>query len=176
MLFVGTVEPRKNLPMLVRAFDRLAVDHPDVVLVVAGPDGWGVEAYDEAVRAATHSDRIHRIGYVDGADKADLLGGASVLAYASVYEGFGHPPLEAMQVGVPVVAADAGALPEVLGDAALLPDPTDADNVAGALTRALDDDELRDTLIRRGYERAARYRWDEAARAFTSEYERLAGG
>ena len=92
-------------------------------LVIGGPDGWGVEEFEAACAAAAHGDRITRLGYVDDRQRRDLLAGATVLAYPSIYEGFGHPPLEAMQAGVPVVASSAGALAEVLGDAALLPDP-----------------------------------------------------
>ena len=132
VLALGQIEPRKNLPMLVQAFDRIAGDDPDLGLVVAGPDGWDAERFAAACAAATHSGRIHRLGYVSDADRRDLLAGCAVFAYPSVYEGFGHPPLEAMQAGVPVVASDAGSLPEVLGDAALLADPHDVDDLAGA--------------------------------------------
>jgi glycosyltransferase involved in cell wall biosynthesis len=171
---LGTVEPRKNLPRLVEAFDAVAADHPDVTLVVAGPDGWGVEAFDAAVAASHHRDRIRRLGWVEEGDRQDLLAGAAVLAYPSVYEGFGLPPLEAMQAGTPVVAANAGALPEVLGDAALLPDPGDVDDLAASLTRVLDDEELRETLIERGTRRTDEYRWDRAIPEFVATYRRLA--
>lgn len=174
VLALGTVEPRKNLPVLVRAFDRVAATRPEVALVVAGPGGWGVEAFQSAVDAARHRDRIHRIGYIEEADRASLLAGATVLAYPSRYEGFGHPPLEAMQVGVPVVAADAGALPEVLGDAALLPDPDDVDAVADALAEVLDDAELRARLVGRGLERVQRFSWARAGPEFLATYQQLA--
>ena len=174
VLALSTIEPRKNLPMLVRAFDVVAADDADLRLVVAGPPGWGIDAFDEAVRAARHAASIHRLGYVDAAARRDLLAGATVLAYPSIYEGFGHPPLEAMQCDVPVVASSAGPLPEVLGDAALLPDPTDVDSIADALRRALTDDELRGQLIARGRERVARYDWERTTREMTALYERLA--
>jgi glycosyltransferase involved in cell wall biosynthesis len=176
VLALGTVEPRKNLPALVRAFDRVASGDPEVSLVLAGPDGWGVDDLDEAVRAAGHADRIRRLPYQDDAQRRDLLAGASVLAYPSVYEGFGHPPLEAMRAGVPVVASNAGPLPEVLGDAALLPDPRDIDAIADALDRVLRDDTLRAELTTRGRARAARYTWTAAADAFAALYQRVAAG
>ncbi|MBV8296309.1 MAG: glycosyltransferase family 4 protein, partial [Acidimicrobiia bacterium] len=116
-LTIGTVEPRKDHPLLVRAFDAVAAQEPDLRLVIAGPDGWGSDALAEAVAAATHRDRIVRLGYVDDEARAGLLRGARVFVFPSVYEGFGLPPLEAMRAGVPVVATAAGALPEVLGDA-----------------------------------------------------------
>lgn len=175
LLALGTVEPRKNLPVLVQAFDAVAATDPDVTLVVAGPDGWGVESFHAAVAAAHHRDRIRRLGWVEEHERRDLLAGAAVLAYPSVYEGFGLPPLEAMQAGVPVVASNAGALPEVLGDAALLPDPSSVDDVAGALARVLGDDDLRRTLIARGRERAASYRWDQAITGYVAAYRHVAG-
>jgi glycosyltransferase involved in cell wall biosynthesis len=173
VLALGTVEPRKNLPNLVRAFDAAAGDDRDLVLLVAGPDGWGVEEFDAAVEGARHGDRVRRLGYVDDAERRDLLAGATVLAYPSIYEGFGHPPLEAMQAGIPVVASNAGALPEVLGEAALLPDPADVDALAEALHTVLADDDVRAQLIERGHERVTRYTWDRAGAEFADLYRRV---
>jgi glycosyltransferase involved in cell wall biosynthesis len=174
LLAVGTIEPRKNLPSLVRAFDVLAATDRELALVVAGPDGWGVEAFRTAVAAARHGDRIRRPGWLDDDRRDDLLAGAAVLAYPSVYEGFGLPPLEAMQAGIPVVASNAGALPEVLGDGALLTDPTDADGLGQALALLLDDDEARRQLTQRGRARVARYGWDRALPRFVDTYRTLA--
>lgn len=175
ILALGTVEPRKNLPALVRAFDAVAADDPDTRLVVAGPDGWGVESFNDAVAAAHHRDRVHRLGWIDERQRDDLLAGATVLAYPSIYEGFGLPPLEAMQARVPVVASNAGALPEVLGDAALLPDPSSVDDVAGALARVLGDEGLQQTLIARGEQRTRSYRWDRAIPEYVAAYHAAAG-
>ncbi len=175
ILALGTIEPRKNLPRLVRAFDAVAARDHDVKLVVAGPNGWGVESFNDAVESAHHRDRIQRQGWVEERGRRDLLAGATLLAYPSVYEGFGLPPLEAMQAGTPVVAAQAGALPEVLGDAALLPDPTSADDIADSLTQVLENDELRQELVRRGEGRADSYRWDRAIPEYVAAYHRVAG-
>ena len=175
ILALGTIEPRKNLPRLVRAFDAVAAHDHEVKLVVAGPDGWGVESFTDAIESAHHRDRIERLGWVEERGRHDLLAGATVLAYPSVYEGFGLPPLEAMQAGTPVVAARAGALPEVLEDAALLPDPTSVDDIADSLARVLKDGELRQTLVRRGKERADAYRWDRAIPEYVAAYHRVAG-
>jgi glycosyltransferase involved in cell wall biosynthesis len=175
LITLSTIEPRKNLPALVRAFDAVAAEEPDLHLVMVGPDGWGVEAFQAALDAAHHSDRVHRIGYVTTSERADLLAGATALAYPSIYEGFGLPPLEAMQSGVPVVAADCGPLPEVLGDAALLPDPLDDDSIAEALRRIVDDAELRATLVERGTERVRRYTWERAGPQIAELYRRVAG-
>jgi glycosyltransferase involved in cell wall biosynthesis len=174
LVSLGTIEPRKNLPRLVAAFDAIAGDRPDLALVIAGPDGWGQHEYDAAVRAARHRDRIVRLGYISYDQRADLLAGATALAYPSIYEGFGFPPLEAMGVGIPVVASDSSALPESLGDAALLPDPLDTDSIADALARVVDDEALRATLVARGLRRATRYSWDDTATELAAVYHRLA--
>jgi glycosyltransferase involved in cell wall biosynthesis len=174
VLAVGTVEPRKNYPMLVDAFDRVAALDPEVHLVVAGQDGWGTEAFTAACARAAHRTRIHQLGYVSASARRDLLAGATVLAYPSRYEGFGFPPLEAMAGGVPVVATRAGAIPEVTGDAALLVDPDDPDDLAAGLARLLDDDELRATLVARGRARVDRFSWSTAGDEFLALYRALA--
>jgi glycosyltransferase involved in cell wall biosynthesis len=174
VLALGTVEPRKNLPTLVRAFDRLAERDERVHLVVAGPDGWGVEPFADTVADARNGARVRRIGYVTDAQRADLLAGAAVLAYPSLYEGLGLPPLEAMAAGVPVVATRAGGLAEAVGDAALCIDPTDADGLTDALARALGDDDLRASLVARGREQVARFTWARAIDGFVDLYSRVA--
>jgi glycosyltransferase involved in cell wall biosynthesis len=175
VLALGTVEPRKNLPVLVEAFDAVAAADPDVALVIAGQDGWGSDAFTAACDRATHRSRIRRLGYVDDAGRADLLAGAAVLAYPSRYEGFGFPPLEAMAAGVPVVASTGGAVPEVVGDAALLVDPDDTDGLTEALLRALGDDDTRATLVARGRTQVVRFTWDAMVAALVGLYRDLAG-
>jgi glycosyltransferase involved in cell wall biosynthesis len=159
VLALGTVEPRKGLPELVRAVDRLAADRPDLHLVVAGPDGWGTTAFTGAVALARFGDRVRRVGWVDAGSKADLLAGARVLAVPSVYEGFGYPPLEAMALGTPVVATRVGSLPEVLGDAAAFVAPGDVDALAAELTTVIDDDAAHAQRAERGRANAARFTW-----------------
>jgi len=170
VLFLGTAEPRKRLPDLVRAFDQLA-DGTDVGLVIAGPDGWGTDELVAAMDRARNGRAIRRIGWVDDATRDDLLAGASVVAAPSVYEGFGYPPLEAMAAGVAVVATAAGSLPEVLGDAADLVPPGDVDALAAALARVLDDAAHRAELIARGRARAASFSWEQCAKAMVALYE-----
>lgn len=163
VLAVGTVEPRKDLPTLVRAFDIVARDDPDLRLVLAGADGWGAEALTAAVGAARHRTRIARLGRVDDRARVDLLAAAAVYAFPSLYEGFGLPPVEAMGAGVPVVASRAGALPEVCRDGADLVEPGDPDGLAAALARILGDDAHRATLVERGRRVAAGYDWTRAS-------------
>jgi alpha-1,3-rhamnosyl/mannosyltransferase len=138
--------------------------------VIAGPDGWGAEALTAAIGAARHHDRIARTGYVEGPVRLGLLAGAEVFAFPSIYEGFGLPPLEAMAVGVPVVATAAGAVPEICGDAALTVPVGDEDALATALAAALDEDACRAALIARGRSRVVTFTWDRCADGLTGLY------
>jgi glycosyltransferase involved in cell wall biosynthesis len=170
VLALGQLEPRKNFPALVRAFDVIADANPDLHLVVAGPDGWGRDEFDAATRAARHGGRVRWLGYVSDDDRRSLLSGARVFAYPSLYEGFGHPPLEAMAAGIPVVAARSGAIPEIAGDAALLVDPTDERGLAEVLDTLVNDSATRDPLVARGKARAAEFRWTRATDGFLAMY------
>jgi glycosyltransferase involved in cell wall biosynthesis len=173
VLAVGTVEPRKDLPTLVTAFDALAADHADLRLVVAGADGWGAEALTAAVAGAHHRDRIVRLGRVDALERAALVSEAAVFAYPSLYEGFGLPPLEAMVAGTPVVTTRAGALVEVCGDGADLVPVGDAGALAAALGRVLGDAGHRAALVERGRRVAAGYDWAATADAFAHLFGRM---
>lgn len=174
VLSLGTVEPRKNLPVLVRAFASVAAVDPDVRLVIAGPDGWDRERVTATIAASPFANRIVRLGYVADSARRNLLAGATVFAYPSVYEGFGFPPLEAMAARVPVVAGRAGALPEVLGDAAELVEPDDEGGLADAISRLLTDGAARGAHVERGLARVARYSWSAAATRLVALYRELA--
>lgn len=175
VLAIGTIEPRKDFPALVRAFDVVAGELEDLRLVLVGPDGWGVEAFDAAVEVAHHRDRIVRTGFVDEATRGDLLAGASVLALTSVYEGFGFTPGEAMLAGVPVVSTAAGAVPEIVGDAALLVPPRDHGALVGALRRVLTDGGFADELRERGPAQARRFSWEATVEGIVTLWQRAAG-
>ena len=172
ILALGTVEPRKDLPLLVEAFDALAARDNDLRLVIAGPDGWGAADLTQARGKARHSRRIIRLGWVSDEQRLGLLRGAAVVAYPSRYEGFGLVPLEALAVGTPVVATAVGALPEVLADAAPLVPSGDAGALIGALDHVLTDDAWRATLLARGAERVAHYRWPDTMAALAELYQR----
>lgn len=173
VLALGTVEPRKDLPSLVNAFDRVADDDAEVWLVLAGPDGWGADELTATIHHARHRDRIMRLGFVSDEDRAALLRGASVFAYPSVYEGFGLPPLEAMSAGTPVVTTSAGGLAEVVGDAALVVEPRDVDGLASAISKVLDDATMADDLRARGRRNLEGFSWDRTVDELVDLYGRM---
>lgn len=177
VLALGTVEPRKDLVGLVAAFDAVAAELDDVVLVIAGPDGWGTDEFVAAWEASPFRRRIRRIGWIDAAARTALTRGASVVAYPSRYEGFGFVPLEALAVGTPVVATAVGAVEEVTGDAAVLVPPGDRDALADALRAVLVDPgsvAVTDRLAR-GRVRLDALTWDRATAGFVDLYRRASG-
>lgn len=173
---IGTLERRKNLPCLVRAFGELAGEQPELHLVLAGADGDDRVAIDEARRSlpASVARRVLLPGRVDDATKSWLLQRAEVLAYPSLDEGFGFPLLEAMAAGTPIVASTAGSIPEVAGDAALLVPADDVGALAQALAQALGDQALRQGLLSAGQRRLGQFDWATTARAMAALYSSLA--
>jgi glycosyltransferase involved in cell wall biosynthesis len=170
VLAIGTVEPRKDYPSLVEAFTSVSRAHPQVALVIVGADGWGADRLAAAIAASPARDRILRPGYLDDASLAVALEQAAVLAYPSVYEGFGFPPLQAMAAGVPVVTTKVGAIPEVVGDGAVLVDAGDANALADALVGVLDGGPDIEALVARGQRRAAGFSWSRCAEGLDRLY------
>jgi glycosyltransferase involved in cell wall biosynthesis len=166
LLYVGTLQPRKNLSRVVEGFARLAStpSMTETQLVLAGKRGWLFEDLFAQARREGLESRVLFPGYVDHTDLAALYSGASGLVFPSLYEGFGMPVLEGQSCGVPVMTSNNSSLPEVAGDAALLVDPQDVDAIAAAMLRLATDDALRAALIERGYANVKRFSWEKCAR------------
>ncbi len=173
LLSVGTIEPRKNFPLLAAAFD--ALDRNDLDLVIAGRPGWQCGPILDAFRAARRNRQIRHLDDVTDAELPALYAGARLFALASRYEGFGFPPLEAMACGTPVVAAPAGAVAEVAGDAACIVADGEPEAWRSALADLLDDPEKCTRLVARGRERVGRFRWPETARQTWRVYRQVLG-
>ncbi|HEX5947094.1 MAG TPA: glycosyltransferase family 1 protein [Acidimicrobiales bacterium] len=170
VLTVGTLEPRKNVARLVEAFARLP--HDDVTLVVVGPDGWGESPV--AAAAARLGDRLRLTGFVPRSQLAPLYGGASVVCYPSLWEGYGLPVAEAMGAGAPVVTSAGTATEElVVGGAGVAVDPLDVDAIAGGIASVLDDDDLAGRLRAAGRARAEATTWAATAAATIAAYEEV---
>jgi glycosyltransferase involved in cell wall biosynthesis len=177
VLFLGAMEPRKNLLRLLDAWAALKpAIRRETWLVVAGADGWLNDGVRARVDALGLEDRVRFTGYIEAGDVAALYSLATVFAYPSLWEGFGLPVLEAMACGTPVLTSDVSSLPEVAGDAAVLVSPTDVNAIADGLTRLLDDAALRSDLAARGLRRAAAFSWERCARETLAVYRAVARG
>jgi glycosyltransferase involved in cell wall biosynthesis len=174
LLFVGTLEPRKNLVRLVRAYRRVAASGLPHALVLAGPLGWHHEALMREI-ALPGPGEILLTGPLSAEDLDALYRAASVFVYPSLYEGFGLPVVEAMSRGVPTVASSTSAVPEVSGDAALGVEPRSVSEIATAIERVLTDQDLAAQLASAGRARAERFTWDETARLTLPVYEEVLG-
>jgi glycosyltransferase involved in cell wall biosynthesis len=172
--FIGTLEPRKDVPTLVRAFARLAPSQPELTLLLAGAPGWGARQVDEAVAHSGVPERIVRPGYVDEVDKPALLRRAAVVAYPSLEEGFGLPALEALACGTPLVTTADSVMADVVGDAALLVPACDPEALAAALEAALEGGAEARRRRDIGLAVAGRHTWETSAAAHASVYRSLA--
>ncbi len=174
---ISTLQPRKNFVRLIQAFARLPQSLiSNLQLVIAGGQGWLFDSIFIEVERLGLKDRVRFPGFVADADLPALYSAARVLAYPSLYEGFGLPLLEAMACGTPVVTSTAACLPEVAGDAALLVNPYDVDALAEALACAVSDEALRAGLIAKGFARAREFRWEQSAQKLLDLYQQMADG
>lgn len=175
VLFVGTLEPRKNITALLQAFYQLKDDYKlPHKLVLAGSKGWLFDDVFATVSRLKIENDCMFLGRVPVEHLLYLYNAADVLVHPAFYEGFGLTPLEAMACGTPVVVSNVSALPEIVGDAGLLADPNDVEELEVAIYRALTDQDLRANLIERGLKRAALFSWDRAARATLDIYRKVA--
>jgi glycosyltransferase involved in cell wall biosynthesis len=178
LLYVGTLEPRKNIPGLIRAYARLRgqAPAPAPMLVLAGRKGWGYEPIFREIERLGLANDVRHLDGADDATLAALMNAALALVYPSFYEGFGLPPLEAMACGCPVITSNNSSLPEVAGDAGIQVDPRDEPALAQAMLAVVARPELRASLRERGLARARLFSWDRVARETLEVYARVAQG
>lgn len=170
VLYVGTLEPRKNLGRLLRALKQVREDGLPHHLVLAGAMGWMMDSFRQEVQALGLGDVVHYLGYIPGHDLPGLFSLATVFAFPSLYEGFGLPPLEAMACGLPVLTSNQTSLAEICGEAAYLVNPQSVEAITAGLRVLLRDDDLRRTLRDRGLQRVTHFSWQRAARETRDVY------
>lgn len=173
-LYLGTIEPRKNIQRIIDAYIELGKRVDSLPkLVLAGGKGWLCDSIYENVKDLDMNDEVIFTGYIDEQDSPLLISGAKALLFPSLYEGFGTPPVEAMACGTPVISSKTASMPEVLGDAGLLVNPYSVDEICTAMERILTDVELCDKLIDKGLERVKRYTWDNSVTVLKQVYNEL---
>lgn len=173
-LAVGTLEPRKNYPTLLRAYAALLQEVPDAdPLVIAGGQGWRMEYLQALIASLGLQQRVHLLGYVSDAELQWLYAHCKAFVYPSLFEGFGLPVLEAMSLGAAVITSRATSLPEVAGEAALLVDPHQAEELRDAMLQLHRNPALREDLKSRAFAQAARFSWEKTARQVLAVYERV---
>jgi glycosyltransferase involved in cell wall biosynthesis len=168
-LYLGTLEPRKNIPSIIKAFES---QNTDADLVIAGRPGWKYEPVFDLISKSPKRRQIKYIGYIEEGYKPALLKLAHALVWPSFYEGFGLPPLEAMAVGTPVITSQVASLPETVGDAALMINPYNIEDLANAM-EAIEQEETRRQLIARGFDQVKKYSWDATAAKTLEAFKKL---
>ena len=175
LLFVGTIEPRKNIDTLLDAWSELSEDlRREYELVIAGSIGWAKP--ETTARLLSGGSGVRYTGYVPESDLPAITAGATFCVYPSLYEGFGFPVAQSLAAGVPVLTSDVSSLPEVAGDAGVLVDPRSRSEIRGAMETLLLSPSLRETLAARARARAPRFRWEECARRSWRFFEKVFGG
>lgn len=176
ILYLGTIEPRKNLLTLLEAYLALVRRVESIPsLVIAGRKGWLFQPVFDRVHALGLEERVRFTDFIQSDDTPALMNAADLFVFPSLYEGFGLPPLEAMACGIPVICSNASSLPEVVGDGGLLTDPRDVTGWASAMERVLADRRLGAELAARGMTQAGKFTWDRAAKETVSVYRRVFG-
>jgi glycosyltransferase involved in cell wall biosynthesis len=173
ILFVSTLEPRKNLRTLLTAFEQLPKEKRDLGLVICGKPGWLYKEDLERIKTLSRDGRAAYLGHVDDEKLVEIYNLAEVLVYPSFYEGFGFPPLEAMACGTPVIASRVSCLPEMLGDVACWIDPNDASQIKDAILKVIDDNIFKEKLIRQGLEQVRKFTWQAAAKRTLEVYRNV---
>lgn len=174
VLFVGTLEPRKNITLLLDAWSLLASRHGlHPTLVIVGGKGWFYEELDARVRALGLTDSVRFVGYVPDDELASWYAAATLFVFPSLYEGFGFTPLEAMASGVPVLTSNRSSLPEVVGDAGMVLPPDDPTSWADTIAMLLSSPEKRAAMVEAGYRQAASFSWDDTARQIADVYRQV---
>jgi glycosyltransferase involved in cell wall biosynthesis len=177
ILHVGSMNPRKNIPRLIEAYGKLPMQLlKEYRLVLVGEKGWRSNEILAKIEQLGLKNSVIFTGLVEDDDLPLLMNEASLLAFPSLYEGFGIPPLEAMACGVPVVASNASSIPEVVGDAALLFDPYNVEEMTALICEVLTDEELRDDLVKRGFEHMKHFSWEKAAQETLAVYNEIFSG
>lgn len=173
LLFLGTIEPRKNIPNLIIAFNKFVKEQGNYQLVIAGKKGWYYSRIFELVDKMSLQDKVQFVGFIEEEDKPFLIVGAKVFIYPSLYEGFGIPVLEAISCGVPTVTSNISSMPEIVADAALLIDPLDTEAIYTAIKKLTGDDNLRRELRQKSIVQAAKFSWDNTAGQTVEVYNSL---
>ncbi|GFE71284.1 glycosyltransferase family 1 protein [Chroococcus sp. FPU101] len=174
ILFVSTIEPRKNLTNLIAAFNHLKQKHKiEHKLVLIGQKGWRYESIFAAINNSPYQQDIHHLDYLSDDEVAAFYSQADVFAYPSIYEGFGLPVLEAMTLNTPVVTSNTSSLPEVVGDAAILIDPQDPLQIAEAILQVISNTHLRQSLIEKGKKRVKLFSWEKTAQETLKAYRTI---
>lgn len=172
-LFVGTLEPRKNLIKIIEAFERIEPHKSDVYLVIVGAKGWKDREFLRLMQSSETGKRILCYGYLDRNELRLIYESAECLLLPSLYEGFGFPILEAMACRTPVITSKKASMPEVAGEAAVLVEPNDVNQIAAAMQKILTDDDLKRNLIAKGNARLASFSWTQCANEMKNTFERL---
>lgn len=171
LLFVGTLEPRKNIPNLIEAFNKIKDKNSKLKLLLVGKKGWKFESIFNLINALKLNERVIYVGYVQDEDIPLLINAAELFVYPSIYEGFGLPPLEAMACGTPVITSDISSLPEVAGDAGIMVDPYNVNELADEIIKVLNNNKLKEELSRKGQERTKLFSWEKCAKETLEVFE-----